>query len=293
MRRSLFLLALFLACVQPLHAQLQVGLEIKRRFFMLYEPIVATVTIKNLAGRDVTLADSPTQSWFGFQINRADGQIVPPLDPNYQLSPLTIPAGETVKRSVILNSLYPVRELGMFRMRATIYFAVLDKYYQSQAVNIELSEGKTVWQQTVGVPDGAQGAGSTRKFSLLFFRQSEYSYLYLRVEDLDAGTVYTTMSLGRVIAGQEPETQTDIQNTLHILQVAGPKTYLYSHVGTNGELLAQNNYHSTKARPTLHRDAAGIVTVVGGELQVDTEAAGKTGKIPNKLSDKPVQIPKE
>ena len=259
---------------------------------MLYEPIVATVTIKNFAGRDVTLADSPTQSWFGFQISRGEGQIVPPLDPNYQLSPLTIPVGQTVKRSVILNTLYPVRELGMYRIRATIYFAAMEKYFQSQAVNLELSEGKTVWQQIVGAPAGANGAGGSRKFSLLSFRQTDYTYLYLRVEDIDADMIYTTMPLGRIIAGVEPDAQIDLQNSIHVLQVIGPKTYLYSHVGLNGELLAQNNYYSTNVRPELHRDAAGNVTVIGGELQPQT---GKTdeAKSPNKLSDRPVKIPKE
>ncbi|MEI6562041.1 MAG: hypothetical protein WCO68_08170 [Verrucomicrobiota bacterium] len=292
MRRFLLLLAVLLVCSQSLQAQIQVGLEIKRKFLMAYEPIVATVTVTNHAGRDITLADSPTQSWFGFQINRADGQLVPPLNPEYKLTPLTIPAGQTVNRSIILNSIYPVHELGLYRVRATIYFSAMEKYYQSQLVNLEISEGRTVWQQVVGVPEGVEGAGSTRKLSLLCFRQTEYTTIYARIEDVDNGTVFATMPLGRVIAGLDPDAQVDLQNNLHVLQVSKAKTLLYSCIGLNGELLAQNTYYAAKNRPSLRRDAAGAVTVVGGDLQPETPGADNLKKA-NKLSDRPVQIPKE
>jgi len=240
----------------------------------------------------VTLADSPTQSWFGFQINRADGQIVPPMNPDYKLSSLTIPAGQSVKRSIVLNSIYPVRELGLYRVRAIIYFSATEKYYQSQLINLELSEGKTIWQQTVGVPEGAEGAGSTRKLSLLTFRQSEYTMVYVRIEDVDNGTIFVTTALGRVIAGLEPDAQLDMQNNLHVLQVAGAKTYLYSCIKLNGDLLAQNTYYAVKTRPTLRKDASGMVGVVGGDLQPEGAGTDKMKKA-NKLSDRPVQIPKE
>jgi len=295
MRRYLLpllaLLVLF-GCVQPLHAQLQVSMEIKRHFLMVYEPIMVTVTIKNLAGRDVTLTDSPTQSWFGFQINRADGQLVPPLDPNYRLEPLTIAAGETIKRRLMLNSLFPVHELGLYRIRAVVYFSAMEKYFQSSLANLELSEGKTIWQQTVGVPDGMPGAGGTRRLSLLSFRQAEYTYIYARVEDVDGGVVYAATPLGRVIAGLEPDVQVDLKNNLHVMQVAGAKSYRYTCLSVNGEVLAQANYFSVKERPTLRRNAAGTVTVLGGQIQGAPPAPGEA-KPMNKLSDRPVPIPTE
>lgn len=298
MRRFLLLFLAVFLCVQSVQAQIQVTLDIKRRFFMKYEPIVATATIKNLTGRDLTLADTETQSWFGFQVNREDGQLVPPLNPDYKLNPLTIPMGGTVKRSIVLNTLFPVRELGMYRIRAHIYFSPADKYYQSQLVNIEISEGKTIWQQTVGVPDGMEGAGGQRKVSILSFRQTDYTYLYTRIEDAETLMIYATMPLGRVIAGVEPDIQMDLQNRLHVLQVAGPKTYLYSQVGLNGDLLSQDQYGSTsKTRPYLRRDPTGLVRVAGGELQAPPAAPGAAAApgapVPAKLSDRPVAIPAE
>lgn len=293
MRRFLLLLAILFVCVEPLQAQIEVGLEIKRRFLMQYEPIVATVTVKNMAGRDIMLSDTPSQNWFSFQISRGDGQLVPPCDPDYRLTPLTVPAGQSVKRSIVLNTVYPVRELGMYRVRAVIYFSATDKYYQSRMIPLELSEGKTIWQHLVGVPEGANGAGGTRKLSLLSFRQTDYSVLYARVEDVDSGMVYATMPLGHLLGGIDPNVQVDTQGNLHILQAAGPKTYLYSSISLNGELLISENRYSTTTRPTLRRNAAGAVTLVGGSLQPDTGGLAEKAKLANKLSDRPVQIPAE
>lgn len=291
MRRFYFLLlAALLFCTRNGHAQLAVNLEIKNRFLIMYEPIVATVSIRNLSGRDVTLADSSDQNWFAFQIVRPGGRYIAPLNPDYKLTPLTVQMGQTVKRSIILNAVYPVCDTGSYRVRATINHAELGKAYQSQSVNVEISEGKTVWQQIVGVPEGKPGAGGTRKYSLLSFRQSENNYLYTRVENVESGTVFTTMQLGRLGTVDEPEAQTDLENNLHVLQFVSPKVYLYSNVSISGDLLEQKNYYTTRTRPTLHRDTTGRVRVLGGSL-VDP-ASAKT-KATNKLSDRPVEIPKE
>ena len=297
MRRALLLLLCLCACAQTLHAQIQVGLTIKRRLHVIYEPIVATVTIVNRSGRDMPLTDADGQHWFGFEITRGDGQIVPPLDPNYQLDPLIIPAGETMKRSVNLNSLFPIHDFGLNRIRATIYFAPLQKYFVSAPVPVEITEGKVMWQQTVGVPDGVKGAGGTRKLSLLTFRQGESKLLYVRVEDVETGAVYCTSPIGRLITGTDPQVEIDFNNQLHVMQVTGPKTWLYTRVGLNGELLGQNVYVSTKTRPTLRRDKTSEVTVAGGQLQDDAAPelgapSAKGGTVP-KLSDRPVDLPKD
>lgn len=288
--RYLLLALLLLVFVQPVQAQFQVSLDIKRRFLMVYEPVIATVTVRNLTGRDITLTDSPTQSWFGFQVNYGEtSRIVPPLDPFYRQAPLTLRMGETIKRSVVLNNLFPMGELGLYRVRATIFDSAREKYYQSPLVGLELSEGKLIWQQTVGVPSGYNGAGGTRKASLLTFRRAESTYLYVRMEDPDNAMVYGTTAMGRIISGIDPDVQFDTRNVLNVLQLTGQKTYLLTRVSLDGEILAQENYTTAKYRPMLRQDASGGMTVYGGTpLQ---PAGGPGERTPNKLSDRPVAIP--
>jgi hypothetical protein len=164
--------------------------------------------------------------------------------------------------------------------------------------SVEISEGKTIWQQTVGVPDGEKNAGSMRKLSLLTFRHSDNESLYVRVEDNDTRAIFCTVPLGRLV-GIQPEMQLDIFNHLHVLQVTGAKTYVYSRIGLNGEPIQQRTYTELAKRPTLRRDKVGEVDVLGGQMadpsapKEATGTAAASGVGVPKLSDRPAGIPTE
>ena len=284
---SLTLALVFLA--SHAQAQLQVGLKISRRLYMVYEPVIATISISNLTGHDITLADQGPQKWFGFQISTGDDRLVPPRQTDYQLEPLTIANGTTVKRSVNLVSLYPVTDFGFYRIRANIYFAEMNRYFSSAPLGIEISEGKVLWQQTVGVPPGGKDSGY-RLYELLSFRQPKDNMLYARVQDKEAGVIYATYPIGRLITGGEPQVQLDAQNQLHILLLAGPKMYTYSRIGLNGEWGGQTSYMELKSRPRLTKLASGKIDVAGGKIDVPVVQAPDAPPAP-KLSDRPAGMP--
>ncbi len=289
---SLFVFALVFAFAGALQAQVQVDLKITRRLFVAYEPIVATVSITNLAGRDLPLMDKNGQSWFSFEILRANGQPIPPLDADARFSPILVPPGRTVQRKVVLNRLYPVTDFGLYRIRASIYFGPFDRFYQSAQRTFEISEGRTIWRQVVGVPEGEKGAGENRRYSLMTFRHPAANYLYIRVENTEQGLVYCTTSLGKVLAGADPEVRLDGHNHLHILQLDGAKLFLHSEIGLNGELLGQEHYLAVTTRPTLRSNRTGVVTILGGQLQTNQPQENPlTNPDVPKLSDRPVTLP--
>ena len=284
-------LALLCALAPRLHAQIEVRLEIPRHLYLCYEPIVATVSITNQTGRDLTLADKAPDKWFSFQILNAQGLPVPPRAADYHLDPLTIPLGQTVKRKVNLVNLYPVTDYGVYGVRAAIYMAAMDRYFASPAVGIEVTEGKTLWQQTVGIPDGQKNAGQYRTYELLSFRQPKDEMLYVRIEDHDSGVVYVTLPLGKLINGYPPEEQLDTQSQLHVLQMIAPKEYLYTRLGPNAEMLGQQDYADRKTRPYLKKSADGAVAVAGGMTVVDQTAQQAAAVAGPKLSDRPAGMP--
>jgi hypothetical protein len=283
-------LSILLALAATAGAQIQVQMSVSRRLFVAYEPIVATVSITNRAGRDLVLRDGPGAQWFGFQVNTSDGMPVPPRNPDYSLEPLTVAAGETVKRSVNLTALYPVTEFGMYRIKAAIYSIDLDRYFTSPSDGIEVSEGKLVWQREVGVPPGQPGAGENRTISLLKFRQPKDNMLYVRVEDPENGVVFCTYPLARLLAMNEPQILLDRENTLHVLQLVGPKTFTYSRVGLNGEYLGTKTYTQTKTRPTMRVGTSGEIEIAGGQVLVPPD---QSGGVAPKLSDRPPDMPEE
>jgi hypothetical protein len=129
------------------------------------------------------------------------------------------------------------------------------------------------------------GAGEMRTYSLLSNRFPDYTALYVRVENQNSGAVYTTFSLGRVIANGEPQAEIDRANQLHVLHCAAPRSWAYSHIGWNGELLKHSTFLETKSRPRLRHAPDGAIAVSGGTLNVPV---AETARAPApKLSERP------
>ena len=153
-RLLLTLLAGLLAAVVPARAQIAVSLSIKERLHIRHEAILATVAVTNNTGRDITLEDTRQSQWFGFQISVTGDRFIAPRDLHYRLEPLPMRAGETLKRTVNLNDLYPLGEYGTYAIRANIYFAGMDRYFSSKPTHVEITDGRVIWRRSAGVPEG-------------------------------------------------------------------------------------------------------------------------------------------
>jgi hypothetical protein len=273
-------------------AQIQVDLKLPRLQFISYEPIVASVGITNLAGRDIELRDAEGQAWFGFEITGAEGQPIAATSAKALQPPLKIEAGKRVTQKINLTPLYAVQEFGHYHVRAYIHFADLTRFYYSPRKVFEVTEARPIWQRTVGIPSGIGAPGNVRTYSLLSNRFPNHTSLYIRVEDKDTGIVYATYSLGRIIASDEPQAQLDRENQLHILHCSAPRSWTYSRIGLNGEELAHSSFIETKTRPRLAHAADGSVTVHGGMAETEaTPPPAGTNPAP-KLSDRPASPPK-
>ncbi|HKP04240.1 MAG TPA: hypothetical protein VJU77_12880 [Chthoniobacterales bacterium] len=284
MKWSLSLITVFFLTVNA-PAQIQVELKFQRLQYIAHEPILATVKIANFSGRDIDLRDDSGHQWFGFEINSSEGRLLAPLSQAAPEPALHVEAGKTVTRKINLTSLFPVQDFGSYHVRANVYFPDLNKFFYSATKVFQVSDARPIWQKTVGIPENTAGAGEVRTFSLLSNRFPDYTSLYVRVENKDRGVVYTTYSLGRTIANDEPQAELDRANQLHVLHCAAPRTWSYSHVGLNGELLAHSTFLETKSRPRLRHTADGVIAVRGGMLYVPV-AESKRSPAP-KVSNRP------
>jgi hypothetical protein len=266
-------LILFLGWAAAAPAQIQVELRFPRLQYVAHEPVVATVKITNLAGRDIDLHDESGRRWFGFEVNAGEGRLLAPLRPPAPEPALHVEAGKTVTRKINLTPAFPVHDLGAYHVRANVYFADLNKFFYSQTKVFQVADARPIWQRTVGIPEGGPGAGRT--YSLLSNRFPDHTSLYVRVEDKSREVVYTTYSLGRVLAYDEPQAELDRANQLHVLHCAAPRNWAYSHIGLNGELLAHSIFMETKTRPRLRHTADGAVAVRGGKLDLPAPRAAQ------------------
>ena len=269
-------------------AQVQVDLKFKRLQYIAHEPVVAIVAITNLAGRDIELHNADGQSWLGFEITGSEEQPIAPLSEANREPPLKIQAGQRVTRQIDLTPLYPVYEYGAYHVRTNIYFADLGKFFYSSTRVFEVTDARPIWQQTVGIPDGAGASGDVRTYSLMTNRFPDHTSLYVRVQDKDTGVVYATYSLGRTISFEQPQAEIDRDNQLHVLHCAAPRAWSYARIGLNGQLLTHSTFMETKTRPHLVHSGKGEVAVQGGMVEAPAQSSGN--KAP-KLSGRPPGAP--
>ena len=284
-------IACFLLLAAKAEAQIQVDLKFKRLQYIAYEPVVATLSITNLAGRDIDLHDTGGQSWLGLEVTGNEGQPIAPMSAENGQGPLKIEAGQRVTHQINLTPLYPVHDFGTYHVRTNVYFADLGKFFYSPTRVFEVTDARPIWQQTVGIPDGVAAPGNVRTYSLLTNRFPDHTSLYVRVQDKDSGIVYATYSLGREIAFEEPQAEIDHANQLHVLHCSAPRAWAYSRIALNGELLAHSSFMETKTRPRLVRATNGDVAVRGGTIE-SPAAQSSRGKAP-KLSARPPELPKD
>lgn len=279
---SIFLTTFFAG--QSIYAQMQVTLEMTRPLYMMHEPILAKISITNLSGRDQNFADSPGHQWFSFEIFAGKDSLIPPINPNYRLGELYVPLGKTVTRTINLTPLYGLQEYGPHNIKAVLYDKNKDQYYTSNRTAIEITEGLLLWKQSVGVP----ATNSTHTYSLLTHRLPTENRLYVRILDDTGGRIISCFSIGRVLSFSPPERVLDSQNNLHVLQMVGPKAYLYTAISPTGEILSRDPYIDGKSNPHLAREESGSVRVKGGRIDspVPTE---KKRNMP-RLSDRPAGV---
>jgi len=269
-------------------AQLDVSLDIKRNIFVRGEPIEATVAVRNLAGKDVMLRDTAENPWFGFQIMKGSDTPVGARG-NYRNEPQVVLSGESVRRSVDLLRLYPLNEYGTYTVRAAIYFPETGKFFASAPFRVDISDGRKLWTQTVGVPGSKEGAGEYRVMSLLSFQQVKGMTLYARIEDEGSGASYGTYPLGPMLGDATLGHEFDQDNTLYVFHMVAPSQFALSKIGVNGEWLGQTMWHSEKGRATVRRKPDGRIVVVGATRTLEKPVAGP--EVP-RLSDRPMNLPK-
>jgi hypothetical protein len=288
MPRLFLLLVLSLLGLASAQAQLEVTVELPRRAYLRGESIEAEVTIRNLSGHVVVLADTPLAHWFGFDVTRGADTPIGTYNAGYKNDPIDIDAGKTVKRTVDLLKLYPVNELGAYKVQAAIYLPELKKFFTSDPVNLDITDGKVLWRQTAGVPDGKEGSGDLREFSLVLFQKPQSLELYARVEDEATNNILATYPIGKMIAGTTPMRELNDDNTLYILHMNAPSQYALSKVGINGEWMGQTLWSSPTGRASVRRKPSGEMVVLGAQR---IQQAPGGGPLVPKLSDRPVKVP--
>ena len=284
------LAALLLALgLQDAAAQVRVDISFKRKLYVMYEPLIAAVTVHNLSGRPLLLDNTAEHRWLSFNIESADGRIIPPNNSDYAFPPAAIEPGEKLPAAFNLTPLFPLQEFGLYRIRASVYVPEFGRFFSSPPLAVEITEGRPIWQEVVGVP-GGDGKPSLRTITFLSHKLSRSTRLYARIEDRENGRLYATHQLGPFLTFGRPDVVLDARNEIHILQNSAPKQFLYTHLDLDGKVIDRQFYVEAGSRPRLAKQDGGTVVVSGGRPYTPGEEE-KAQMEADKIGDRPVPLP--
>ncbi len=286
-----FFVLVWLAWAGVSNAQINATLKFPHETYLASEQVVVTLTITNLAGRDITLKGGVTEeSWCLVQVNAMRGQT-----PSYRanppvIPPLFIPAGETVSRTIPLHEFFELPTTGQYRAKVSLSYGASRTQFVTPAAFFNMDPGHKIWSTTVGVPEGKQNAGAPRLFSVLSLQRKEGMFLYAKLENQEDGMHYPPYFLGRMLAAVAPQMQIDRDNNLYVLHAASDDTYILSQVDIATGRSGQAVYRSKTpraGRPSLSRQPDGKLAISGGIRVSEGELNERNSPERAKLSSRP------
>ena len=271
-------------------AQFMTNVTLNKSTYLTYEAVEATVTISNRSGADVVMGGPNGQAWLTFEVTDPAGNRVPQLRVPSD-DTIVFKAGATISRKILVSDYHTFSEYGSYAIAASVYHPPSQQYFSSNRARATFTDTKPFWgkDNPFGVPLGLPGAGQIRHYELSILRDTDRTYLYVRLLDDKTGIKLATFSLGTCIMVADPQIVLDSNNMMHVLFMAAPHIYAHVIIDTQGRLAKRLYYREIKTnRPQLTVQADQSILVQGGEPYDPTvPAAGSEAPKGRSIATKP------
>ena len=239
--------------------QVQVQITRPRVNYLLYEPVILEITVKNQGGHVLNLREKKGQSWLRFLVKRSNGMLARKAQ-EFFLPPLDLEPGDSARFKFDLMPYYAIRELDSYEVNALVQAPEIEGDFTSPKVVFSVVRGRSVWRERIGLPD----TNEQRTYSLISQLIEDRVALYAQIESEDKNTVLLCKALDFLMSGEAPQSEIEIGKSWHILFRSGADKFHYFNFSLDGQLLEQQLYASVETRPRLMPLEEGKWTVIGG-----------------------------
>jgi hypothetical protein len=269
---SFFAIFAIILASETAQAQLSSSLQLSKRQYLLGEPVMATVTVTNHAGRELVFTGDSRNPWLNFLLKDGRGDIVTARG-KAVFGKMKIRPGESLARQVDLTQHFRLNESGNFSVGA-----VTNRMIFTQVAGIPY------WKQKVGI---SGKVGQTREYRVINFSGEERAHLYAQVNDGRTGQNVRTFLLGDVLTLRKPLVTVDRQQRMHVMFLATPTMWVHCQVDTDGKLVnRQIHQRGSQGDPQLLTFGDGTVRVANS-VPYDEKAAAEAKAKVRKASDRP------
>ncbi len=265
---SLFLI--FCAAFAPnLRAQnvsaVTVELTLDQDQFLSNEELRVGVRITNRSGQ--TLSFGKENDWLTFTVQARDNFVVSQLGEVPVAGEFSLDSSLSGTKRVNLTPYFDFRQAGRYQITASVKIPQWNKEITSAPKTFDIINGTTLKEFDFGLP---LASGSTniqpemRKYILqqaMYFKQMK---LYLRISDSTGATSFKVFPIAPMVSFSKPEAQVDQLSNLHVLSQVGARSFSYSVINPDGDIILRQIHDYTSTRPVLRANADGKIFVSGG-----------------------------
>lgn len=260
------LLIIWAAFAPNLRAQVSavsVDLALDQEQFLSNEDIRVAVRITNRSGQ--TLQFGKENDWLTFTVEARDHYVVSQLGDVPVSGEFSLDSSETGTKRVNLTPYFDYRQAGRYQITATVKLPQWKKEITSRPIIFDVISGTKLKEFDFGVPTAATNTQpEMRKYVLQQAIYLKQMRLYLRLTDSTGTTVFRVFPIAPMVSFSKPEAQVDKLSNLHVLHQIYARSFNYSVINPDGEVIQQQVYDYTSTRPVLKTDADGKIFISGG-----------------------------
>jgi len=254
-----------------LPADVIMDLSMPRACYMLHEPVLAQLGLRNTSGQALIFGEEAEfKGFLEVEISNMHGKPLPGSGTRIQLKGMILRPGANHYIRVNLSKWLNLNRVGFFKLKFYISHPMLKHEYQSNTTSFDISHGRVFWSRSFGVPQLEGGAKlgedlQLRSYTVRTMQDKADTKLFLFVEDKEY--IYSMRQIGAFLGREIPQFELDALNNLHMLLPITPKLFRYMKFDWNGKRELNKLYRTAANVPVLYRDTTnGEVKVIGGDI---------------------------
>ena len=266
-------------------AQITASLQLNKSQYVAGEPVVATLTITNHAGRELVFHGDGRRDWLDFNVRNNRGK---PVNQRRKeaFGAMRIAAGQSLQRQVDLTNYYMLHEQGNFSVAAVIRTLGGDNTVNAMTnrVIFTLNPGRVYWSQKVGIPGRRN---QTREFRVLQHSGGQRAQLYAQIIDDRTGLPIRTFNLGDALSIRRPSVTVDKDQRMHVMFISTPTMWVHYVIDLEGNVVNRDiHQRGPQGDPRLMTSSDGTVRV-SNSVPYDPAAAAAARAKTRNISDRP------
>ncbi|HLX69221.1 MAG TPA: hypothetical protein VKV04_06300 [Verrucomicrobiae bacterium] len=266
--KNLLLFCILLVSIGRLSAQVTVEVSTDQDEFLPGEDIPVVARIVNHSGETLKLGND--NEWLKFSVAGRDGYVVLKTGEVPVTQPFTLESSERATVHANLAPYFHLPRTGHYLITATLTIPGWSRQVNSSPKGFDVIQGARLWQEQFGVPTRADNTNAMPETRTYALQEANYLHsrlmLYAQVADKE-GKLNKVIPIGSMVSFGQPEPQVDKQSNLNVLYQNGPRTFNYTVIDPDGNIILRQTYDYT-SRPRLMPNADGEIAVVGGKRRV-------------------------